>query len=39
LISELEKWNPDIRQSIWAAMENIKSEYLPHKVTGKDSKK
>lgn len=31
LITELEKWNPDVRQSIWAAMENIKTEYLPKK--------
>lgn len=31
LISDLEKWNPDIRQSIWAAMENIKENYLPKK--------
>ncbi|MDD3078075.1 MAG: ATP-binding protein [Paludibacter sp.] len=31
LITELEKWNPNIRQNIWGAMENIKSEYLPHK--------
>lgn len=32
LITELEKWNPDVRQSIWAAMENVKTEYLPKKV-------
>ena len=32
LISELEKWNPEVRQSIWAAMQNIKPEYLPKKV-------
>jgi tRNA(Ile)-lysidine synthase TilS/MesJ len=31
LITELEKWNPDVRQSIWAAMENIKPDYLPRK--------
>lgn len=31
LITELEKWNPEIRQSIWAAMENIKQDYLPKK--------
>ena len=31
LISELEKWNPEVRNSIWAAMENIKSDYLPRK--------
>lgn len=32
LISELEKWNPDVRKSIWGAMENIKADYLPKKV-------
>lgn len=32
LITELEKWNPNVRQSIWAAMENIKTNYLPKKV-------
>lgn len=29
LISELEKWNPEVRQSLWAAMQNVKSDYLP----------
>lgn len=32
LISELEKLNPDIRKSLWAAMENIKADYLPKKI-------
>ncbi len=32
LLTELEKWNPDVRQSIWGAMENIKTEYLPKKA-------
>lgn len=31
LISELEKWNPEVRQSVWAAMQNIKTDYLPAK--------
>lgn len=31
LLNELEKWNPNVRQSIWSAMENIKEEYLPQK--------
>jgi len=35
LITELEKWNPDVRQSIWAAMENIKTDYLPKKIKGR----
>ncbi len=32
LVADLEKMNPDIRQSIWAAMENIKIDYLPQKT-------
>ena len=32
LIKQLEKLNPDVRNSIWGAMENIKSNYLPQKV-------
>lgn len=35
LITELEKWNPEVRQSLWAAMENIKTEYLPKKRSHK----
>ncbi len=31
LISEMEKLNPNIRQSIWSAMENVKHDYLPLK--------
>lgn len=31
LITELEKWNPEVRQSLYAAMENIKEDYLPRK--------
>jgi len=31
LITELEKWNPEVRQSLWAAMQNIKTDYLPRK--------
>jgi len=31
LLTELEKWNPEVRQSLWAAMENIKTDYLPKK--------
>lgn len=29
LISELEKLNPNVRQSLWNAMRNIKADYLP----------
>ncbi len=29
LIAELEKLNPNVRQSLWNAMRNIKSDYLP----------
>lgn len=35
LITELEKWNPNVRQNLWAAMENVKTEYLPKKKTTK----
>jgi tRNA(Ile)-lysidine synthase TilS/MesJ len=31
LISELEKWNPDVRKSLWSAMQNVKPNYLPIK--------
>lgn len=31
LLGELEKLNPNVRDSIWGAMENIKAEYLPRK--------
>jgi len=31
LLSELEKWNPDVRQNLWSAMQNIKTDYLPTK--------
>lgn len=31
LLSELEKWNPDVKQSLWSAMQNIKTDYLPTK--------
>lgn len=32
LLSQLETLNPNVRDSIWSAMENIKSDYLPRKV-------
>jgi tRNA(Ile)-lysidine synthase TilS/MesJ len=32
LLSELEALNPNIRDSIMGAMENIKSDYLPKKI-------
>jgi tRNA 2-thiocytidine biosynthesis protein TtcA len=32
LITELEKWNPDIRGSLLGAMHNIKIDYLPMRV-------
>jgi len=32
LIHDLEQWNPDIRSSLWGAMENIKTDYLPKKT-------
>ena len=32
LLAQLEGLNPNVRDSIWGAMENIKSDYLPKKV-------
>jgi tRNA(Ile)-lysidine synthase TilS/MesJ len=32
LIAQLQDLNPNIRDSVWGAMENIKSDYLPKKV-------
>ena len=32
LLAQLEVLNPNVRDSIWGAMENIKSDYLPKKV-------
>ena len=32
LVSQLERLNPNVRDSIWGAMENIKTEYLPNKL-------
>ena len=32
LLAQLEALNPNVRDSIWGAMENIKSDYLPKKV-------
>ena len=29
LLKQLETLNPDVRDSIWSAMENIKHDYLP----------
>lgn len=31
LVAELEKLNPNVRDSMWGAMENIKNDYLPQK--------
>jgi tRNA(Ile)-lysidine synthase TilS/MesJ len=32
LLSQLEALNPNVRDSIWNAMENIKLDYLPNKL-------
>jgi tRNA(Ile)-lysidine synthase TilS/MesJ len=32
LLKQLEELNPNVRDSIYGAMENIKAEYLPHKL-------
>jgi hypothetical protein len=29
LLTQLETLNPNVRDSIWGAMENIKADYLP----------
>jgi tRNA(Ile)-lysidine synthase TilS/MesJ len=34
LIQQLEQLNPDVRNSIYSAMENIKADYLPKKISG-----
>ena len=33
LLHQLEQLNPNVRDSIWASMSNIKPTYLPHKIT------
>ncbi len=33
LITTLKQFNPNVLDSIWGAMENIKTEYLPHRIT------
>jgi tRNA(Ile)-lysidine synthase TilS/MesJ len=35
LMLELNKMNPDFRQSIWKALENINPQYLPNKILKK----
>ena len=30
IVAAMERLNPDVRSSLWAAMENIKTDYLPH---------
>ena len=32
LLTQLEQFNPNVRDSIWSAMENIKAEYLPKRA-------
>ena len=32
LFAELERLNPDIRSSLWNAMQNVKSDYLPRQI-------
>ena len=36
LLKQLETLNPNVRDSIWGAMENIKADYLPKKSRSKD---
>lgn len=35
LLKQLEQFNPNVRDSIWSAMENIKAEYLPNSLNTK----
>lgn len=35
LVGELEALNPNVRDSIWGAMENIKGDYLPRRKGGR----
>lgn len=39
LIAELEKWNPDVRSSLLASMQNIYPDYLPRKEKHEAQKK
>ncbi len=39
LLKELEQLNPNVRDSVWGALENIKSDYLPKKVEQKSQSK
>jgi tRNA(Ile)-lysidine synthase TilS/MesJ len=32
LIQQLEALNPNVRDSLWGAMENIKEDYLPKRI-------
>jgi tRNA(Ile)-lysidine synthase TilS/MesJ len=32
ILKAMEKLNPDVRSSLWAAMENIKTDYLPERI-------
>jgi tRNA(Ile)-lysidine synthase TilS/MesJ len=36
LVNQLERLNPNVRDSIWGAMENIKTDYLPKRTKKKD---
>lgn len=38
LLRQLETLNPNVRDSIWGAMENIKADYLPKKRTDRNKK-
>lgn len=35
LVAQLERINPNVRDSIYAALENVKTDYLPRKITKK----
>jgi tRNA(Ile)-lysidine synthase TilS/MesJ len=39
LLAQLEQLNPEVRDTLWSAMENIKWDYLPHPIDTKHSER
>ena len=33
LLESLKQQNPNVLQTIWRSMENVRTQYLPHKIT------
>ena len=36
LLETLKQQNPNVLQTIWRSMENVRTQYLPHKITNKE---